>query len=96
VKLVWSPLADEQVDAVVAYIAADDQAAALAWLEQLLERVASLVRFPDSGRVVPELQRNDMRELIVGSYRVIYRRKADVVEIATIQHGARLLDPGAI
>jgi plasmid stabilization system protein ParE len=96
VKLVWSPLADEQVDEILAYIAADDRAAALAWLEELLERVASLVRFPDSGRVVPELQRDDMRELLVGSYRVIYRRATDVVEIATIQHGARLLDPGAI
>lgn len=87
-KVLWSPLADEQVDEIVAYIAVDDRAAALAWLEQLLERVASLVRFPDSGRTVPELQRDDMRELLVGSYRVIYRRKADVVEIATIRHGA--------
>jgi len=96
VKIVWSPLADEQVDAAVAYIAADDRTAALAWLERLLDRVRSLAQFPDSGRIVPELQRDDMRELIVGSYRVIYRRKADVVEIATIQHGARLLDLGAI
>jgi plasmid stabilization system protein ParE len=96
VKLVWSPLADEQVDEILAYIAADDRAAALNWLEELLERVASLVRFPDSGRIVPELQRDDLRELLVGAYRVIYRHAADVVEIATIQHGARLLDPGAI
>jgi len=96
VKVVWSPLADEQVDEIVVYIAADDRAAALAWLEQLLERVASLARFPDSGRIVPELQRDDTRELLVGSYRVIYRRKADVVEIATIRHGARQLDSGAI
>ena len=95
-KVVWSPLADEQVDEIVVYIAADDRAAALAWLEQLLERVASLARFPDSGRIVPELQRDDTRELLVGSYRVIYRRKADVVEIATIRHGARQLDSGAI
>ena len=95
-KLVWSPLAGEQVDEVLAYIAADDRAAALAWLEQLLERVASLARFPDSGRIVPELQRDDIRELIIGSYRVIYRRTADVVEIATIQHGARQFDSGAI
>ncbi len=95
-RVSWSPLADEQVDEVVAYIAADDQAAALTWLEQLLERVASLARFPDSGRIVPELQRDDLRELIVGSYRVIYRRKADVVEIAAIRHGARRLDSGAI
>jgi plasmid stabilization system protein ParE len=96
VKVIWSPLADEQVDEVVAYIAADDQAAALAWLEQVLERVRSLARFPDSGRIVPELQRDDMRELLLGSYRVIYRRKADVVEIAAIRHGARQLDSGAI
>jgi plasmid stabilization system protein ParE len=96
VRVSWSPLADEQVDEVIAYIAADDRVAALAWLEELLERAASLVRFPDSGRAVPELQRDDMRELLVGSYRVIYRRKADVVEIATIRHGARLLDSGAI
>jgi len=96
VRVSWSPLADEQVDEVVAYIAADDQAAALTWLEHLLERVASLARFPDSGRIVPELQRDDLRELIVGSYRVIYRRKADAVEIAAIRHGARRLDSGAI
>lgn len=93
-KVVWSPLADEQVDEAVAYIAADDRTAALAWLEQLLERVRSLARFPDSGRIVPELQRDEMRELLVGSYRVIYRRKADLVEIAAIRHGARQLDPG--
>jgi plasmid stabilization system protein ParE len=39
VKLVWSPRADEQVDEVFVYIAADDAAAARRWLEQLLEQV---------------------------------------------------------
>lgn len=95
-KVVWSPLGDEQVDEVVFNSAADDRTAALAWLDEMFERVASLARFPDSGRTVPELQRDDMRELLVGSYCVIYRRKADVVEIATICHGARQLDPDAI
>jgi toxin ParE1/3/4 len=96
VKVVWSPLADEQVDEIIVYIAVDDRTSALAWLEQLLERVASLARFPDSGRTVPELQRDDMHELLVGAYRVLYRRKADVVEITTISHGARQLDSDAI
>lgn len=94
-RVIWSPLADEQADEVFAYIAADDSAAAIAWLERLLERVASLARFPDSGRVVPEFERDDLRELIIGSYRVIYRRQAACVEIATIRHGARELDSGA-
>jgi toxin ParE1/3/4 len=95
VKVTWSPLANDQVDDAIAYIAADEPAAALRWLEQLLERAASLSRFPDSGRVVPELQRDDIRELIVDPYRVIYRRSADFVEIASVRHGAREFDPGA-
>lgn len=95
-KITWSPLANDQVDDAIAYIAADDPAAAVHWLEQLLERVTSLGRFPDSGRVVPELQRDDIRELIVDPYRVIYRRSADFVEIAAVRHGAREFDPGAM
>ena len=95
-RLVWSPLADAQVDDAVAYIAADDLAAASAWLERLLERVRSLADYPDSGRMVPELQREDVRELIVPPYRVIYRRTADAVEIAAIRHGARHFDEGGL
>jgi len=89
VRLSWSPLADSQVDDAVAFIAADDPAAALAWLERLLARVRSLADYPDSGRVVPELQRDDIREILVGPYRVMYRRGADEVEIAAVRHGAR-------
>lgn len=95
-RLVWSPLADAQVDDAFAYIAADDPTAALAWLERMLERVRSLADYPDSGRMVPELRREDVRELIVPPYRVMYRRTADAVEIAAIRHGARHFDDGGL
>ncbi len=95
-RLVWSPLADAQVDDAVAYIAADDPAAALAWLERMLERVRSLADYPGSGRVVPELQREDVRELTIPPYRVLYRRTADAVEIAAIRHSARDFDEGGL
>lgn len=91
-RLVWSPLADRQVDEALAYIAADDAAAARHWLEELLERAEALRRFPDSGRVVPELGREEIRELLIGSYCVIYRHRGDVVEIALIRHQARHFD----
>jgi plasmid stabilization system protein ParE len=90
--VVWSPLADRQVDDAVAYIAHDDPIAALKWLEHLLERVKALARFPDSGRIVPEIQREDIREIIVSPYRVTYRRRDDRVEIAAIRHEARVFD----
>jgi len=51
VKVTWSPLANDQVDDAIAYIAADDPTAAVHWLERLLERVTSLSTYPDSGWV---------------------------------------------
>jgi plasmid stabilization system protein ParE len=56
-----------------------------------------LSQFPRSGRIVPELGRDDIREVIVQSYRVIYRLRGDEVEILTVHHSARRLDdpPGA-
>jgi toxin ParE1/3/4 len=96
VKVTWSPLAEGQVDDAIAYIAADNPAAALEWLERLLDRVKSLSSFPDSGRVVPELQREDIREIIVSPYRVMYRRGADAVEIAAVRQAAREFDEDEI
>jgi plasmid stabilization system protein ParE len=92
VRLVWSQLADQQVEEILDFIAADDPAAARRWLEELLERVAALRRFPDAGRLVPELGREDIRELLIGSHRVIYRRGTERIEIACVRHQARRFD----
>jgi plasmid stabilization system protein ParE len=48
-----------------------------------------LADYPESGRVVPEVGSESLRELIIGRYRVIYRYRAPIVEIATVLHGAR-------
>jgi toxin ParE1/3/4 len=45
---------------------------------------------PRSGRVVPELGNESIREVIHGNYRIVYRLQREVVEIATVFHGARL------
>jgi len=44
------------------------------------------------GRVVPEFGIQNIREIIVGSYSVIYRIRHDGIHLLTIHHGARLLD----
>lgn len=71
------------------YIAADRPSAALGWLEQLLDQVKLLAKLPDQGRVVPELARNEMREILVKPYRVIYRRGETTVEIVAMRHMSR-------
>jgi plasmid stabilization system protein ParE len=43
------------------------------------------------GRGVPEIDRHDIREVIVQNYRIIYRLLPDEVEILTVHHGARPL-----
>ncbi|MBS0260457.1 MAG: type II toxin-antitoxin system RelE/ParE family toxin, partial [Planctomycetes bacterium] len=45
---------------------------------------------PQAGSRVPEWDRDDIREIFVGSYRVIYRYDVDV-EVVAVIHAARML-----
>jgi plasmid stabilization system protein ParE len=91
VRVVWSRQASEQITRVFACFAAERPAVALRWLERVLERVESLAAFPDQGRLVPELQRSDMRELLIHPYRVVYRRDESEVIVVTVRHERREL-----
>lgn len=92
-RIVWSPLAVECAIEGARYIAADDAQAAQAWVERLFARVERLSRFPQSGRLVPELRRADIREIIHGGYRVIYRTEKARLVVLTVRHARRLVDP---
>jgi plasmid stabilization system protein ParE len=48
-----------------------------------------LGQFPELGRVVPEVGRAEVREIIFRGYRVIYRVAPRLVEILTVRHGKR-------
>ena len=58
----------------------------------ILNTASSFSRFPFSGRVVPELGDENIREWFAYSYRVIYRIENEAVTVAAIVHGKRLLD----
>jgi toxin ParE1/3/4 len=88
VRVVWSPLARDQAAEAVALIAAERPAAATGWLDTVVSKAGSLALFPDMGRMVPELQRPAIREVLVAPYRMIYRRdETEVIILAVI--GAR-------
>ena len=59
-------------------------------LQQIVAAVDQVSTFPLSGRVVPELESQEYRELIVGSYRIVYRLRRESAEIVTVFRGARL------
>ncbi len=88
-KIVWTEPAVADLDAIQTYIARDSETYASAMVLENFEATDRLERFPQSGRVVPELDDSTTREIIVGSYRVIYDISGEVVRILTVLHGAR-------
>jgi len=89
--LVWTPHALTDLREIRGYIAADSPVNATRMVQRLIGRVGQLNVFARSGRKVPELDQDDIRELIEAPYRVIYRIAQNHVEIMTVVHGARLL-----
>ena len=85
-RVVWSPLAIERAAEAVAYIAKDSPAGARRWVENLFAVVATLAQLPERGRRLPDVPRADVRELLVGSYRVVYRIEARRVAVLTVRH----------
>jgi len=87
--VIWSPDALDDLDSVAAYIARDsvDHAALLA--SRIIQATDALARFPRLGRPAPEMQDPSWRQVVVGTYRVIYRVTPDAVRIEAVVHCAR-------
>ena len=95
-KVLWSPLAELRALEAVDAIAAARPRAAAAWLDKLLDRVASLSRLAKRGRVVPEIGKTAYREIFQHPYRIIYRVDAAQVVVLTIRHTRRAWDPAEV
>ena len=96
VRINWTSQALNDLEAICEFIARDAPRYAQLFANRVFEVVEQLRDFPLLGRVVPEIGRDDIREIILGNYRVIYRIIPDEVEILTIYHGARLFDSSKI
>jgi toxin ParE1/3/4 len=96
VKVRWTRKAERCLYEIGDYIALDDPKAAVRWIRQLRDRVRRASALPGTGRVVPELQREDIREVLLRNYRLMYR--VDKRELVVIE-GHKLLpddlDPDA-
>ena len=90
-RVSWTDRAEARLDAILGHIAADAQRAVKALERRLILRSRQIGEFPHSGRRVPDYERDDVRELIEGSYRLIYRIMADHVDVLTVMHCAQLL-----
>ncbi len=90
-KIIWSPLAQNRIIEIAEYIAKDNVYAAENWVKKIYDRVKVLKEFPKGGRIVPEVGKDNVREIFHGDYRVIYRIEKEQIQILTVRHGKQLL-----
>jgi len=89
-RILWSPQSLRDLESIHAYIAQDSERYAELVIQRLLVSVERLAEFPESGRVVPERNDRNLREVIVRPYRVVYRLRPGFIEIATVFRASRL------
>jgi toxin ParE1/3/4 len=92
VEIIWTPVALEDLQSVYDYISLDSPTYASRYIDKLVDRVDILIKHPEAGKVVPEFEDKSIRELIEGSYRLVYKiRSIKEVAIIRVHHSAMLL-----
>ena len=90
-KLEWSLQAIEDIEAIASFIEKDSKIYAKSVVSKIYDKSNILTDFPKIGRVVPELNDENVREIFVYNYRIIYNIKEDAILIISIVHGKMLL-----
>jgi len=87
-RILWSPQSLRDLDAIHGYIAKTLSIMHLT-IARIFSAVEQLIQFPRSGRIVPERDEPEIREVIVGRFRVVYRLQDELIEVATVFRAAR-------
>lgn len=88
-KVIWTDPAVDGLSKIVEYISNDSERYAARVAKGIYDAVGSLSIFPLRGRVVPEFRRENFRELIYQSYRIIYKVEVNRIAILSIVHSSR-------
>ena len=57
--------------------------------QEIIAKTEKLIEHPEIGRIVPEVSDQNVRELIVYSYRLVYEISAGRIQILAVIHGKR-------
>ena len=91
-RLRWTDRARRDLLSIGRYIAQDNPSVARQWVERLRQRARQATAKPLAGRVVPELQRNDIREVFLRTHRIVYRVRKGTIDVLTVFEGHRLFE----
>ncbi len=90
-KIIWSPKSIKNLEEISEYISINSPFYAPVFIQKILNSVERLKDFPNSGRIVPEFNNKNLREIIFHNYRIVYRLRRNFVEIVLVTHGAKLI-----
>jgi plasmid stabilization system protein ParE len=85
----WSIPAGDDLKQIHDFIAKDSKYYARKVIQDIVAKTETLNDFPEAGRVVPEISDQNIRELLVYSYRLVYEISVEAIEILAIIHGKR-------
>ena len=88
-RVIWSYAAVDDLEVAAEYLHRDSPSFSSSFVLRALEAGRSLSDFPERGRIVPELKNDNIREIFLYSYRLIYRVEKDKVSILGLIHGRR-------
>lgn len=92
VQINWTLLSVEDLKSIAEYISRDSKKYAKIQIQRLKFRTQILKSQMKSGRVVPEIENPNIRELIEGNYRIIYKIVNEKqIDILTVHHSSRNL-----
>lgn len=90
-RIQWTEPAREDLRQIHAFIARDSQKYASRMISRIKLAVDGVRRFPLSSARVPEWDEDELREVFVAQYRIIYRVSVDLIQVLAVVHGARRL-----
>lgn len=92
----WARRARRDLYQIGDFIARDKPEAAARWVNRIQDAVERVAGFPRSGRLVPEIERDDIREVILENYRIVYQIRDDGIIILTVFESHMRLSERAI
>lgn len=90
-RLIWTHDGIKSFESVIQYIAEDSTYYASHFAKKVLQAIEKLKTFPLMGRIVPEYNHPDIRELIYRNYRIVYKIEKQTVYLALVIHGSKEL-----
>jgi addiction module RelE/StbE family toxin len=88
----WTDQSLIDIENIAEFISKDSERYASIQVERFFEETEILKTFPQSGRIVPEINNKHIREIILGNYRIIYRIfSASKIDIITVHHSSKLI-----